>query len=113
MTTTLQTHPVLDLISDRGIPFRFVLQRAGSALERNPGRPYTSRHDVVCVFDLRFPHTANGQFVADYHVNTLSEREPTGIRFYTPIPEWSIDYIAEGILQRWLANVTTRDRIAS
>lgn len=97
---------VIDIVTDRGVPFRVAYGK----------RPYTtgelSKFPVVAFYDTRCtvasPLHAHGQFVADYSVETLLERQNGWpLALYGNDPSWVIDAGSMALVRMWLIHIFT------
>lgn len=94
---------VIDIVTDRGIPFRVAYGN----------RPYSSgelaKFPTVAFYDARYtmnsPVHAHGQFVADYSVETLFERHSGyPLNLYGSEGDWTINANAMSVVRLWLIN---------
>lgn len=95
---------VIDIVTDRGVPFRVAYGK----------RPYTtgelSKFPVVAFYDTRYtmdsPLHAHGQFVADYSIETLLERQNGyPLNLAGGQTDWTIDASAMALVRMWLVNI--------
>jgi hypothetical protein len=101
MTTVDVTEHVIDIETDRGIPFRVTVGKR--AYRDGTYSPY----DVVAFYDRRYemnsPLHAHGRFVSDYSVETTLERERGyGLNLNGGEPAWTIDAGTMDLVRSWL-----------
>lgn len=92
---------VLDIVTDRGIPFRVIY---GKRQYRNG-----KWSDVVVSFyDRRNAgdfHGENGQFVSDYRADTLLvDNVGYGLALNGDYAEWTIDKATMDLVRNWLVH---------
>lgn len=93
---------IIDIVTEKGIPFRVVYGK------REYLNGTYSLTEVVSFYDSRYSHTPLGQFVSDYYVETLLEREcGYGLTLYGGVPDWTIDAGAMDLVRSWLINQVT------
>lgn len=97
---------ILDIVTDRGIPFRVVY----GIREDIHGRPMTEYGKVVAFYDRRFLHTRHGQFVSDYDADTLLNRPIYGLNLRGNVENWSIDRINMIVVDEWLDALVNMSR---
>lgn len=106
----------LDIIANNGVPFRVVLLPDGKSINRPAANKYnTNDKPQVEFYDLRHPHTPDGQFTgACYYLDTLLE-DPTGygLSLYGGVDEWTVDAEAMVIVRTWLRAMIDRIRATS
>ena len=95
---------VMDIVTDKGIPFRVAYGN----------RPYASGElasfPTVAFYDARFtmksPVHAHGQFVSDYSVETLLERQSGWpLTLDGGVPNWEIDASTMALVKMWLVHL--------
>lgn len=91
---------IIDIVTDNGIPFRVVYEnrvyRSG-AIAAIP---------TVAFYDARYDFDAHGQFVSDYGLDTLLERQRGyGLTLQGGVPNWDIDAASMDLVRSWLINL--------
>jgi hypothetical protein len=104
LQTTPTTH-TLDVVAANGVPFRVVYLADGMSISRPAAGKYnTDGHPLVEFYDRRYPHTPDGQFVADYRADTLLQgAEPgVGLLLQGDSPSWTVDGATMELIRFWL-----------
>ena len=93
----------LDVRAANGIPFRVVYVPPGQESLNFP-RLAADERDLVEFYDLRHPHTPDGQFVSRYYVDTLMEGRTLdyGLDLDGGIEDWTIDARTMRVVLGWL-----------
>lgn len=84
--------------------FNVRLVEKGDKYGRNDAITHNKDEPLVEFFDVRYPHTELGQFVARYYKSTIMEIEG-GLILDSSIRDWYVD--SEGIekVQGWLMSM--------
>jgi hypothetical protein len=94
----------IDIIGAEGTPMRVLLTPAGE-LNPNFGLPATDEnHDIVEFFDLRYPHTPDGQFTGGrYRLDTLTDdHDPRhGLTLDLGSPSWRVTADTLALVLKW------------
>jgi hypothetical protein len=94
----------MDVITEDAIPFRVVYGKrlySGGMVAAMP---------AVAFYDRRFDFAyAHGQFVSEYALETLLERQRGyGLDLQTGVTDWRIDGTTMHLILTWLAQLTYR-----
>ena len=88
---------VIDVTNMDGIPFRVVY---GHRTYRDGTKSLTP---VVTFYDRRYAHTAHGQFVSDYTLDTMLERRAGyGLCLDGGVSNWNVDATTMVVVTSWL-----------
>lgn len=101
----------LTVTAANGTPFTVVLLRDGVSEGRPAANKYLDGKPLVEFYDARHVKgfTPDGQFIADYHVDSLLERDAvagrtriSGLDLYGGEPSWTVDAMTMGRIRSWL-----------
>lgn len=91
----------LDVHAANGIPFRVVYVPPGQPSLNFP-RLDADERDLVEFYDLRYPHTPDGQFTGGrYYVDTLLDADG-GLILDGGVPDWVVDWPNMQVVRGWL-----------
>lgn len=71
------------------------------------GQPWTTliKGDSIRFYDGRYMHTEYGQFVSEYHIDTILNHGNYGLNLDFGIPEWSISFEGMKEIREWLKTI--------
>jgi hypothetical protein len=96
----------IDVVTDRGVPFRVVY---GYREYRDGSH---SAFPVVSFYDRRYDFTAHGQFVSDYNTETMLERQSGyALCLNGDYADWTIDGSTMNLVRMWLVHQFLADRL--
>jgi hypothetical protein len=97
------TH-TLDVMPSHGVPLRVVLLTDGKSLSRPAANKYRKNDaPVVEFYDRRYPHTPDGQFICEYHLDTLLPDGNGGtFMLWADVPDWRVDGATMVRIREWL-----------
>ena len=73
--------------------------------EKSPNRPVTADKDALIEFyDLKHKHTPDGQFIADYDVQTILEGE-SGLDLHGGVPSWKVSASDMKKVREWVTEI--------
>jgi hypothetical protein len=98
----------LDVLADNGVPFRVLVVPTGSCPNHPSARKYYEGSPMVEFYDRRYDHTADGQFICRYNLDTMLERPDAGLCLYGDEPSWTIDYHTMTLIHLWLGCCVAR-----
>lgn len=91
---------IIDIVTDNGIPFRVVYENRVYRTGAIAAMP------TVAFYDARYDFDAHGQFVSDYNLETLLERQKGyGLTLQGGVPNWDIDAASMDLVRSWLINL--------
>jgi hypothetical protein len=102
-TVNMAEH-VIDVATDRGIPFRVVYGR------RQYRDGSYSTQPVISFYDRRYAGNkgfdAHGQFVSDYDVESMLRRHSGyALDLDSGVPNWSVDASSMALVKTWLVHI--------
>lgn len=97
--------------ASNGVRFTARLLREGDHYGARDCLVWDDARPGVEFYDTRFPHTALGQFVARYDVESILNM-PAGLLLYGGVPDWRIDGPAMDVIRAWLRDATEATGVA-
>jgi hypothetical protein len=95
----------LNVTAANGIEFRIVYLADGQSVNRPAANKYNTKGlPLVEVYDVRYPHTPDGQFIADYFRDTFMEGE-AGIDLAGGVADWKLDAGTMATVRDWLRSL--------
>jgi hypothetical protein len=92
----------LDITAGNGITFRVVYLPDGQSVNRPAANKYNTKGlPLVELYDSRYAHTPDGQFISDYYRDTFLEGE-TGINLNGGVDDWTIDAGTMATIRTWI-----------
>ena len=86
---------IMDVVAENGVPFRVIL---------DTDEDRDGEKGMVYFFDLRYPHTENGQFTgANYRYQTMMEHPRfAGLNLHGGVDNWTLDGDTFNLIFMWL-----------
>lgn len=99
------TEPIvrkLDVTAANGVEFRVVFLPDGMSVNRPAANRTASGKPLVEFYDARKDHTPDGQFVADYYLDTILPDSDFGLALHGGVDAWQIDGATMATIRDWL-----------
>lgn len=101
----------IDFFGIKGTPMRAVYLSQGETSPRN--NMEISKEATIEFYDLRYPHTSEGQYISGYYAESLLEEiesiKNNGLDLMGYVDSWKIDSTACKIVLNWLDYLYDKD----
>jgi len=93
---------IIDIVTDRGIPFRVVYGHRKYRSGDVSITPVVALYDRRYEYDHLYGGSPHGQFVTDYLLNDFLAHGPYGLDLAGGVDAWTIDKENVGLISIWL-----------